>query len=457
MSHKLSQWALIAAVVGMGVFFFQIVQPFLLPMFLALVLAILFWPLNEKLTEVFGGRRHLAGFATTSIALAALIVPAIVMLVIAGQNLLQFTDQVWPTETAEAPESPLHSRLQSLRSKLTDEEFAGFRSAILQGATPTTALDSLSDPTAMNDLAELEDNGSPEELRNELEEFRISDVLRPQHSPWMQRFEERLRPYLPPEAMQRLRGSLSSGVNAVLRGIYERTQAFVANAIKAIVAFAVMAIALYYFLADGPQFATTLKTLVPLETEDELSLFRRFDNVCRGVILGTFASAFVMAVLLSVALLIAGVPNIWLLFVLTLISSMIPFIGAAGVYVPVSIWLAFQNQYLAAVLILAYGTAIVSSSDNLVRAFVLQGRAHLHPLVGLVSMLGGLQMIGLWGIFIGPIVAGFFYGLLKILHERMEEAEHRRPLADGDPVLPPHQETDGGLIVPVTPESTEGE
>ncbi len=450
MSHKLSQWALIAAVVGMGVFFFQIVQPFLLPLFLALVLAILFWPLNEKIVDLYRGRRHLAALTTTAVALALLIVPVAVLLVIAGQNLMQFTEDVWPSQTETTADSPLHDRLQALREKLTDEEFAGFRSAVLDGASPTMALQSPSDRTAVNDLAELEDNSSPEDLRAELQEFRLSDVLTPQHSPWMRRLEERLTPHLPPETVQRLRGSLSDGVNAALRGVYARTRAFIANAITAIVAFAVMAVALYYFLADGPEFAETMKRLIPLKTADEISLFQRFDDVCRGVILGTFASAFVMAVLLSAALLIAGVPNVWLLFVLTLISSMIPFIGAAGVYVPVSIWLAFEQQYVAAVLILAYGTAIVSSSDNLVRAFVLQGRANLHPLVGLVSMLGGLQMIGLWGIFIGPIVAGFFYGLLKILHERLEEAESARPLTDDDPVLPPHQETESGVIVPLS-------
>jgi predicted PurR-regulated permease PerM len=36
-------------------------------------------------------------------------------------------------------------------------------------------------------------------------------------------------------------------------------------------------------------------------------------------------------------------------------------------------------------------------------------------------VLGGLQLVGLWGIFLGPITAAFFYAMLKILNKKRLE------------------------------------
>ena len=44
----------------------------------------------------------------------------------------------------------------------------------------------------------------------------------------------------------------------------------------------------------------------------------------------------------------------------------------------------------------------------------------MHPLLALVSALGGLKLVGLWGVFLGPIVAALFYTLLKVMDDRLE-------------------------------------
>jgi predicted PurR-regulated permease PerM len=92
---------------------------------------------------------------------------------------------------------------------------------------------------------------------------------------------------------------------------------------------------------------------------------------------------------------------------------------------------------------------VISSSDNLVRAHVLHARAHMHPLVALVSVLGALKLIGLWGIFLGPIAAAFFYALLKTFNKKLlcrqnvencqKENRWSKPLEAADPGFRNHQ------------------
>ena len=52
--------------------------------------------------------------------------------------------------------------------------------------------------------------------------------------------------------------------------------------------------------------------------------------------------------------------------------------------------------------------------DNFVRAYVLKGREAIHPLVGLVAIFGGIQMFGILGVFLGPILAAVLISLLQI-------------------------------------------
>ena len=39
----------------------------------------------------------------------------------------------------------------------------------------------------------------------------------------------------------------------------------------------------------------------------------------------------------------------------------------------------------------------------------------MHPLVGLVAIIGGIEMFGILGVFIGPIMAAMLLSLLRIL------------------------------------------
>ena len=109
----------------------------------------------------------------------------------------------------------------------------------------------------------------------------------------------------------------------------------------------------------------------------------------------------------------------WLLAAVTWITSLIPFIGAAAVWIPVCLGLAAYERYTAAIFLAIYGTIVISGTDNLIRAYVIGGESKLHPLVVLISVLGAIEFMGLWGIFAGPMIAALFYSLLAIAQRHM--------------------------------------
>jgi predicted PurR-regulated permease PerM len=66
-----------------------------------------------------------------------------------------------------------------------------------------------------------------------------------------------------------------------------------------------------------------------------------------------------------------------------------------------------------------WGSVIVSTADNIVRPLVIGSRVELHPLLLLFALLGGLQVFGFIGIFIGPLIISLIAVLTSMLREEL--------------------------------------
>jgi predicted PurR-regulated permease PerM len=116
------------------------------------------------------------------------------------------------------------------------------------------------------------------------------------------------------------------------------------------------------------------------------------------------------------------------------IASLIPLAGAWMVWGPCAVWLALQGHWVAAVGLTIWGLAFVGMLDNIVKMYVLQSEADLHPLIAFISVIGALQVMGLWGIFIGPIIASCLFALVQIFNVELKEmAKDRETNAVGPP------------------------
>jgi len=119
---------------------------------------------------------------------------------------------------------------------------------------------------------------------------------------------------------------------------------------------------------------------------------------------------------------IAGVDYLVLLIMLTSLAALIPFVGPMVVWVPVCIFLALiEQRWMAAGLLAAWGLLVVGTIDNLVKALVLHGNSQLHPMLALLSILGGIQALGAIGIVIGPMAVSLLQTLLGIVRRELND------------------------------------
>jgi predicted PurR-regulated permease PerM len=196
----------------------------------------------------------------------------------------------------------------------------------------------------------------------------------------------------------------------------------VQSIIGAVVGLFILVIALYYFLADGPTMVEAVMAVSPLDRRYEHELLQRFAEVSRAVVVATLVAAITQGALAGVGYVYALPPEapIFLLMALTTVFALIPIFGAFAVWGCVCIWIYLQGEPVPAIGLAIYCTIVVSLIDNIMKPLILHGQSKLHPLLALLSILGGIEAFGPVGILVGPMLVSFLQALLNMLRKELE-------------------------------------
>jgi predicted PurR-regulated permease PerM len=111
----------------------------------------------------------------------------------------------------------------------------------------------------------------------------------------------------------------------------------------------------------------------------------------------------------------------------TVVTSVLPIVGAAAVWVPGTVYLGATGQWVQAVVLAAWGTLVVSGVDNFLRPRLVGARVGLSELVMFFALLGGLQVFGILGIVLGPVLFAIAASVVDVLSEPSPEGAGEPP------------------------------
>ena len=184
----------------------------------------------------------------------------------------------------------------------------------------------------------------------------------------------------------------------------------------------ILVLAIYFFLADGHRVSRFVRTNSVFPEEQTEEIFRRFSDLCRAVLLASIVSGMVQSFIYLLGGAIAGASDLVVLGFTVFIASFIPLVGSAPITFGLAAYFLLSGQKFTGFVLL--GAAFLASvADNFVRPIVLKGGANLHPLIAVISLLGGLQIFGFAGVFLGPILAGMFFVFLDAFVKSREATE----------------------------------
>ena len=176
-------------------------------------------------------------------------------------------------------------------------------------------------------------------------------------------------------------------------------------------------IGLYYLLQARGAGWRYVRPMIPFSDAGANALRTQFTLVVEATVLGIAATALSQGGTIALAFWGLGLPNPIVWGVATGVVSLLPVLGSAIVWVPGVAVLLSSGRYAAAAALAVIGLVIASNIDNVVRPLVYRRVSGLHPLVTLVGAFAGVRLIGIAGLFIGPLAISYFFEVVRIYQQ----------------------------------------
>ena len=176
----------------------------------------------------------------------------------------------------------------------------------------------------------------------------------------------------------------------------------------------IMLYLLYFFLRDGGKLSQKIIHAVPLADEYKDALFHKIAVVVRAMVKGTILVAIVQGFLGGLIFWALGIhaPVLW--GVVMAFLSLLPAVGASIVWFPVAVYLLATGAFGKGLILMAFGAGVIGLVDNLLRPYLVGKDTALPDYIVLISTLGGIALLGLNGLVVGPLIAALFIAVWDI-------------------------------------------
>ncbi len=365
---------LLTLIVILGVTFFRVLAPFMLPLFLAGVTAIISQPVFNYFLRRTGSRASWAAGLTTATVMGVILIPIVL-------GILLLTLQLYTYAATLSDGDEWAKFFNTVRTSAQEKTTSAFDWGVEQ-------LNQFLPPERQRDPREVQ-----EQVQQEIERY-ITGL-----------------------------GDKSLGIAGTTFNVLTGTLIGVASALMSL---AIYAIALFFFLADGTKMLASAEKMIPVQIDYQRELVMQFSRVVRSVVMSTFLAALAQGLAVTAALAFFGFEHFFMLFVLSTVAALVPMVGTWPIWFPCAISLFLGGHPVQAVLLILWGLLVVATLDNVIRVWILNTETKLHPLLGFLSVIGGLQVIGLWGIIIGPVIASCLHGLITIFNHELVELSRQK-------------------------------
>ncbi len=196
-----------------------------------------------------------------------------------------------------------------------------------------------------------------------------------------------------------------------------RLSSFTLSTVQFLFLFFLYLYTLFFFIKDGKAILNKVLYYLPLPSNEEQRLLKRFTSVTKATLKGTLLIGMIQGGLAGISLGLAGIDSALFWSIIMMVLSIIPVVGTVLIWLPAVVILILSGSIIPGILVLLWCGLIVGNIDNLLRPKLVGQDAGLHELLILFSTLGGLSLFGMAGFIVGPILAAIWVTLWDIYGE----------------------------------------
>lgn len=171
---------------------------------------------------------------------------------------------------------------------------------------------------------------------------------------------------------------------------------------------------LFFMLVNGRQMEDALYEYVPLKDGNVELIGKEVRRMVVSNTIGIPLIAIIQGVVGLIGYLLIGVADPFLWFAATCLTAMLPIVGAALVYVPLTVMFFVQGETGRGIAMAVWGFGVIGLSDNLFRFILNRKLGDIHPLITVFGVIVGIDLFGFIGLVFGPLLISMFILLLRI-------------------------------------------
>jgi predicted PurR-regulated permease PerM len=195
------------------------------------------------------------------------------------------------------------------------------------------------------------------------------------------------------------------------------------SALNFLVIVGLMLFTMYYMFTQETFFLLGLHRYLPFRNETLRELGESLKNNVNANVLGQVLVALVQSILTGLTLWIFGVPDSLFWGVVAFFMAFLPVLGTPLVWGPAALYQFSQGHNGQALGILLVGFIVIINVDNLLRIMLAKRMGDIHPLVTLVGLVLGVEIFGIIGLVIGPLLVSYFLVLMEVFRRENREAK----------------------------------
>lgn len=170
---------------------------------------------------------------------------------------------------------------------------------------------------------------------------------------------------------------------------------------------------LYFLYKDGRFILRRMMMLSPLPMRYEKEVYRKFHEISKATLFGTFLTAIAQGVVAWIGFSIAGVPSAFFWGTAVSIFSLVPTVGTSIIWFPMGLIMLIGGNWWG-LFVLLWGFTLISTVDNLLRIIFIGSSAKINPLLIFITVFGGMLSFGLIGVIFGPMLLVLFFTFLHV-------------------------------------------
>ncbi len=196
--------------------------------------------------------------------------------------------------------------------------------------------------------------------------------------------------------------------------LYSQASVWAGNMMQFTFLFFMMLLMIFFLLIDQPRLMDYLVRLSPLPDEEDRLLLKKFEEIANAILKGNGICGLLQGILGGAVFSILGISSPLLWGCIMAILAFLPIFGIGLVMIPAALILAINGKMGAGIFLFVFYLILSLSVEYLVKPKLVGSQVKMHTLLVFLSIIGGLSVYGVLGIFYGPLIITAFLTLSDI-------------------------------------------